>query len=548
MVVTTFRPSTKRLIVITYISQPQELGNDRRNRGDRGDRDRDRRGPPAIVNERFAKLAQEEKEKNMEREFRRRDNDNHSSNNMGPPPTVNSRFAAAAEADRSVPRDHEQDAAGPPPMVANSRFSAAADAYREDKMARDMERAERGPPPQVTNSRFAAAAMDYERESEQQRVDRFDRRGSDEGGDRGGGRGHFGRDAGGPPPIPQNSRFAAALEADADYVPAEMRNQRDNERGDDRFGRGAGDDGDDRRGGGRGFGMGGGGSRFDRGGSGVGRYGDNRRNGDEIQLPSGPSWKQAPVEDNAFPPLNKGNVSNILAPKARDEAVLPPVTAPLTLPGEDEEAAKARLEAARLEKEAKAAAEKEAAERAAAEAAAAEEKRKEEEARIKAAESGLLDEFVSGHKLGAELQQWCADQGAVLPSVEKLIFHLLCEKEQKNPDPECGWAQQEKYGAALLSLVEDKAYEQMQVLWAIQKYCDTQGFPKINDEYLVQAMFRAMYKHDLAEAGAFDEWKEDESEENMVGKTKAVIQTMDWFNWLEEDDASEEEEYEEEEE
>ena len=90
---------------------------------------------------------------------------------------------------------------------------------------------------------------------------------------------------------------------------------------------------------------------------------------------------------------------------------------------------------------------------------------------------------------------------------------------------------------------------QMQVLWAIQKYCDTQGFPKINDEYLVQAMFRAMYKFDLAEPGAFDLWKEDESEANEKGKMKSVIQTMDWFTWLEEDDDDEEEEeYEEEEE
>lgn len=73
------------------------------------------------------------------------------------------------------------------------------------------------------------------------------------------------------------------------------------------------------------------------------------------------------------------------------------------------------------------------------------------------------------------------------------------------------------------------------------------GFPKINEEYVVQCMFRSMYKYDLAEADAFAEWKEDESDEHETGKMKAVIQTMDWFNWLEEDDEEEEEEYEEEE-
>jgi len=50
--------------------------------------------------------------------------------------------------------------------------------------------------------------------------------------------------------------------------------------------------------------------------------------------------------------------------------------------------------------------------------------------------------------------------------------------------------------------------------------------------HLVQAMFRAMYQHDLTEPDAFDLWKDDESEENSMGKMKAVIQTMDWFTWM----------------
>jgi hypothetical protein len=94
--------------------------------------------------------------------------------------------------------------------------------------------------------------------------------------------------------------------------------------------------------------------------------------------------------------------------------------------------------------------------------------------------------------------------------------------------------------------VEDKANEQMQVLWAIQKHCDSISFPKVDDEYLIQSMFRAMYKYDLTEPGAFDLWKDDESVENSQGKTKAVIQTMDWFAWLEEDDDDDEGDYDEE--
>lgn len=438
--------------------------------------------------------------------------------------------------------------------MANSRFASAAADYEKERGERDMERnsrmEERGAPPPVANSRFASAAADYDRERgerDRDRGDRFERRRDDDGY---GGGGKFGRDNAGPPPM-QNSRFAAAMDSDPDYVPAEVRQQRDRERameqergGGDRFGRGE----DDRRGESRGFGGSGGGRYGDRGGN--NRYGNNRGDGGEVELPRGPSWKQDPGLSTSadFPPINKEKVANILAPKKREEeTVLPPMAVPLTLPGEDEEAAKARLEKMRAEKEAKAAKEK--AER---EAKEAEEARLAEEVRARSAkaqeaEATLLNEFISGNKLGDDLKQWCADNAAVLPSVEKLVFHLLSEKEQKNPNPECPWAEPAQYGSALLSLVQDKGYEQMQVLWAIQKYCDSIGFPKFNDEYVVQSMFRAMYKYDITEPGAFDEWKEDESEAHADGKTKAVIQTMDWFAWLEEDEEESEEEYEEEE-
>ena len=462
----------------------------------------------------------------------------------GPPPRASGRFAAAA-ADYEREREQREMARGaaPPPQPTNSRFaSAAADYEREREDRRSEQRATNEP--LQTNSRFAG--MEYDRE----KGDRFERRREDgeSGGGGFGGGGRFHRDSG-PPPVPANSRFAAAMDSDPDYVPAEVRQQRERERmeqggdsrggergvGGDRFGREEGRGGDPSS---RGFG------RDSRGG------GHRNRNPDDIQLPSGPSWKRDISLTPDEIPVNRGNVSNILAPKKREEdTVLPPVEAPMTLPGEDEEAAKARLEKARLEKEAKAA--KELAEK---EEREAKEKALKEEAERRAkeaaeAEATLLDEFISGNKLGKDLEQWCHDQGVVLPSVEKLVYHLLTNKEGNAPDPECPWAAPEKYGSALLSLVTDKGYEQMQVLWAIQKYCDSISFPKYKDEYVVQGMFRAMYKYDITEPGAFDEWKEDESEENSRGKMKAVIQTMDWFAWLEEDDdesSGDEEEYEEE--
>jgi len=246
---------------------------------------------------------------------------------------------------------------------------------------------------------------------------------------------------------------------------------------------------------------------------------------------------------------DRRRADNFLKPAPRkEEKILPPVDAPLTLPGEDEEAAKARIEKKKREAEEKAAEEKKAAEEAAAKRAAEEKEAAERAAKALQLEGDLLDEFISGNKLGDDLKQWCTDQGALLPSVEKVVYHLLYEKEAKNPNPECLWAEPSKHGSALLALVEENLDGQMQILWGIQKYCDTLGFPKLNDEYVVQAMFRNMYKFDLVDDEAFEVWKEDESSEHETGKMKAIVQTMDWFNWLEEDDEDDEEDYEEEEE
>jgi hypothetical protein len=161
-------------------------------------------------------------------------------------------------------------------------------------------------------------------------------------------------------------------------------------------------------------------------------------------------------------------------------------------------------------------------------------------------DTAVINEFCSGNRLGDDLKAWLADQ--IVPNVKSLLVTFLQETEKLNPDITCAWAKPEKYGAALVSLVEDDLLKQMDVLFAIQKYCDKLGMPKLDGEYVIQAMFRSMYQFDLASDEAFEMWKEDESDENSAGKVNAVIQTIDWFNWLDEDDDGEDEEEEEDEE
>merc|ERR1711966_513241 len=465
-----------------------------------GPREGRRNSPPPVTNSRWGS------ERDTSRDNKDTDGGSRTSD-IGPPPVANSRWGGEHSSGRDrgdiMNRrglDRRRDIeVGPPPVQSNSRFAAAAADFEAERSNRERQRDERGPPPVHANSRFGAFAADTQRENEMQNRDRgehgrFDRRREDGNSDGG-------------------NRFE----------------------GHDR--------GDNRRNGGGGYSNDRGGGRFNNDQSGG-------RHGGQLEPPTGPRRDHDPAnEDSYFPTqADKSKLNGVLAPKPREEVVLPPVEAPLTLPGEDDAAAKARLEKKRREEAEKAAAEQKAAEEMAAALVAAEKEVADKAAKAATLESKLLKEFVSGSKLGEELQAWCSEHASVLPTVEKLIFHLLSTNESKKPDPECSWSESDNYGTALLSLVEDDAEAQMQVLWAIQKYCDTLGFPKSDDEYLVQVMFRNMYKHDLAEPGAFDLWKDDESEENSKGKMKAVIQTMDWFNWLEEDDEEEDDEEDDEEE
>lgn len=499
---------------------------------ERGDRDsfhhRNPRGPPPVVNERFAQMAEEEREKyhasrrdRLERNTNTNTNTPSSSSLPPPPPPPlqeNSRFARAIEEDADYIRNKQDRRTGGGGGAGGGGMS---------HRSRDHDYLERGPPPVVQNSRFAAAAAEMELEREREMKEREERRAM-----RGGMMGDYsGRGLSSsspvPPPLPTvNSRFSRAA---ADR--AMEREQENREREEIRAQRQA--DWEERQArrstsaaGGGGGGMGGGG--YQRGGT--------RLEEDDF-----------PILGNTKTIFERPELPKHLQPKKVEEPVLPAVDVPLALPGETEEQARARIEQKKREEEERKLQEQKAEEEAKAKKAA--EEAAAAEAAIKAAEleDDLLATFSSGDILGEDLKVWCEEQGVLLPSVEKLVHHLLLTTQKENPDADCAWAEPSKYGTALLSLVSDNLVKQMEILFGIQRFCYDVKFPRVNNEGLVQAMFRGMYKFDLAEPEAFDAWKEDESAEHNDGKGTTIIQTMDWFNWLEEDD-EDEDEYEEEEE
>jgi len=457
------------------------------------------RGPPPILNTRFVKLAEEEEEHHpTNARDRDSDNDHHRRNDRlssGPPPLQDSRFRRAAESDeqhsnRETPVSPPTDNLGPPPKIQNSRFAAAAKGFEADKEIEMRERGERrndmgrppssseelGPPPLPTNSRFAAAAEEYEVEKERENSERDDRRGGNRfGDDRGGDRG-FGDNGRG-----DDRGFGGRGRSDDRGFGGD--------RGGDRGGGGGfgGDRGGD-RGGGGGFGGNRGGDRS--GGSGFGGGGNRFSQVDHSSLnrDDGNNNSRNSSHDN-FSSLGKNRTDltppilpKHLQPQKKKEPILPAVSAPLTLPGEDEEAARVRIENKRREEDEKALAAKRSEEEASLRHKEEEEAEVEKRAKAAEVETDLLDSFSSGKRLGSDLAQWCTDQGAILPSVEKIVFHLLTSmtsKEFASPDAECLWAEDKQYGNALVSLVDDNLLLQMQVLFSVQRYCHDQGFPNL---------------------------------------------------------------------
>eukprot|EP01083_Nonionella_stella_P260896 888979_1 len=97
---------------------------------------------------------------------------------------------------------------------------------------------------------------------------------------------------------------------------------------------------------------------------------------------------------------------------------------------------------------------------------------------------------------------WCDEQGTVLPSVEKLVFHTSSHGDTKRQ--ECAWAD-----ASNQSRYCSRCYG---ILFAIQRFCVEIKYPRVVGEYLVWAMFRNdIYRLDVADEDACEQWRDDES-------------------------------------
>ena len=153
----------------------------------------------------------------------------------------------------------------------------------------------------------------------------------------------------------------------------------------------------------------------------------------------------------------------------------------------------------------------------------------------------LLKQFSSGKILGNALAKWCKNMKPVLPSVEELVGTLLEAHRKDNLTGDCPWAEANQFGKAIHVMTRDNEKRQVEILWAIQKFCFNLGFPTIaspsgnKGDFLIDNMFKSMYEYCLVSPKAFFMWSNDNTSRT-IGKTAAVVQSMEWFQWLSEEE------------
>lgn len=462
---------------------------------------------PLAVNSRFAKL---ESEREMERKEREISPRGGMPRDM-PALQTNSRFGAleSAPGERrgfgnnnannsdGTHNDHNLLPQGPP-EVQNSRFAKFAD---EDRAATELYKSSRAPPPTVQNSRFAAVAA----EEEMYKANRQQNR--EEMGTGGGQQ--FARRDDGPPEPREGGRFGN-LDYNRDREP------RDNRNDDSRDGHSLGS-GERRGAGGEGWGA---------------RFNSRQRNDDAGAVNPVDSRFQRPAPTIPVPTTKPAKP----APK---QAVVEEVKKPdvvIALPGETQEEAEARV---KKMKEAKEEEEREEEERRKKEEEEEKAAKLAEEERLKNAakvEGDLLSAWTGGKLQGEELVDWVKENGELLPTGDKLVKSVLKEVYGSTPDTKGSVFEEEKWGAALVSLGEDNVDVQMEFLFGLQCYLNEIGFPKVDGVAVSSELMKMMYKYDICEAEAMLTYKDDEREEWEEGKTNIVIQCTSWFAWLEESD------------
>jgi hypothetical protein len=157
------------------------------------------------------------------------------------------------------------------------------------------------------------------------------------------------------------------------------------------------------------------------------------------------------------------------------------------------------------------------------------EKPKKDAETLELAETTLVNSLISSSKRGEALQQRIKSLDKK-PPARKFIMAILTFSPQNGA---CEWADPDNFGKALGVICRSTA-SQVEGIRAVVEFCSQRKFPPSSEtnEPLVLELFKNLYDKEIFEEDAYMAWKND-SEDQSPGKAKALLQTADFFQWLE---------------
>lgn len=100
------------------------------------------------------------------------------------------------------------------------------------------------------------------------------------------------------------------------------------------------------------------------------------------------------------------------------------------------------------------------------------------------------------------------------------------------------WCTKTEYGLAVRTMLGGDFKLQQATLHALQFHANTLKFPKIMVKEkkcsLIEMLFKHMYSHEIVDTAGFQMWAEDDDESN--GKIDAIVQTTNFFQFLQEEE------------
>lgn len=157
-------------------------------------------------------------------------------------------------------------------------------------------------------------------------------------------------------------------------------------------------------------------------------------------------------------------------------------------------------------------------------AAAAAEALEKEKTAHSIALAAATDALATGLKGEALLTQ--VNSSSPKPTGAAILRALLSQLEDAVASK---WWAADQYGPALSGLLKDDVKAQVAALYAVQEYCHSKKFPKVEvkgkQTKLIEVLLAVMLNNNIVDAEGLLAWADDDNAAEVAGRLDAIVQT-----------------------